>query len=363
LRCIISERALLFLLTVFSVNAGPVFALLEAEAKGCKLDELVVPEEFRESLLEHYHALVTEKKAVLVEATRQRKDGSLLPVEINATPIQNENGHVVAISVMFRDISERKRARFKQEELTAELGRRPEQWQAIAGELKEEAERRALVERELSQVLRSTVEDQEAERKRIARELHDSLGQTLTLLKFGLDEFGHALPDNDTTRNGLAALKGLANDVGSQVNWLAWEIRPTALDDLGLETSIRQLVEAWSERLNMRFILRLAIKEQRLSPMVETTLYRVLQEAITNIARHANATRVAVLLEAREKEVSMIVEDNGRGFSPNESVASDTPSKHLGLLGIRERLSLVSGTLEVESTPGKGCTLYIRVPL
>jgi light-regulated signal transduction histidine kinase (bacteriophytochrome) len=258
---------------------------------------------------------------------------------------------------------EREEAQVKQTALTAELDRRLAQWQAVAAELKEEAQRRAVVERELSQVLRSTVEDQEAERKRIARELHDSLGQTLTLLKFGLDEFGHALPDNDTTRNGLAALKGLANDVGSQVNRLAWEIRPTALDDLGLETSIRQLVETWSERLNMRFILRLAIKEQRLSPTVETTLYRVLQEAITNIARHADATRVAVLLEAREKEMSMIVEDNGRGFSPNEPVASDTPSKHLGLLGIRERLSLVSGTLEVESTPGKGCTLYIRVPL
>ncbi len=147
------------------------------------------------------------------------------------------------------------------------------------------------------------------------------------------------------------------------MNRLAWEIRPTALDDLGLETSIRQLVETWSERLNMRFILRLAIKEQRLSPQIETTLYRVLQEAITNIARHADATQVAVLLEARENEVSMIVEDNGRGFHPNEPTASYTRSKHLGLLGIRERLSLVSGTLEVESAPGKGSTLYIRVPL
>ena len=211
---------------------------------------------------------------------------------------------------------ERGEAQVKQSALTAELDRRLEQWQAVAAELKEEGQRRALVERELSQVLRSTVEDQEAERQRIARELHDSLGQTLTLLKFRLDEFGHALPDNDTMKNGLAALKGLANDVGSQVNRLAWEIRPTALDDLGLETSIRQLVEIWNERLNIRFILRLAIKERRLSSTVETTLYRVLQEAITNIARHANATRVAVLLEAREKEVSMIVEDNGQGFSP-----------------------------------------------
>jgi two-component system, chemotaxis family, sensor kinase Cph1 len=247
---------------------------------------------------------------------------------------------------------ERANAQVKQIALT-------ERWQAVAAELKEEAKRRAIVEEELSHVLRSTVEDQETERQRISRELHDSLGQTLTLLKFGLDEFGQALSDNDENRSRLATLKSLANDVGSQMNRLAWEIRPTALDDLGLETSIRQLVETWSERLNIRFNLRLAIKERRLSPTIETTLYRVLQEAITNIARHAGATRIAVILEAREKEVSMIVEDNGRGFH----LASYTPSKRLGLLGIRERLSLVSGTLEVESAPGKGCTLYIRVPL
>jgi two-component system, chemotaxis family, sensor kinase Cph1 len=251
---------------------------------------------------------------------------------------------------------ERAEAQVKQIALT-------QQWQAVAAELKEEAQRRALVEEELSNVLRSTVEDQEAERQRISRELHDSLGQTLTLLKFGLDEFSQALTGDEENRNRLTALKNLANEVGSQMNRLAWEIRPTALDDLGLETSIRQLVETWGERLNIRFILRLAIKEQRLSPMIETTLYRVLQEAITNIARHADATRVAVILEAREKEVSMIVEDNGRGFPPNKSMASDSPSKRLGLLGVRERLSLVSGTLEVESAPGKGCTLYIRVPL
>jgi two-component system, chemotaxis family, sensor kinase Cph1 len=257
---------------------------------------------------------------------------------------------------------EREEARLKQAALSTELDRRLEQWQAVAAELKEEAQRRALVETELSQVLRSTVEDQEAERRRIARELHDSLGQTLTLLKLGLDELGHALPDSETIRGRLAALKGLADGVGSEVNRLAWELRPTALDDLGLETAIRHLVETWSERLNLQFDLRLSLSDRRLSPAVETTLYRVLQEAIANIAKHANATRVAVLLEAQEKEVSMIVEDNGRGFWPADPAAS-APSKRLGLLGIRERLSLVSGSVEVESAPGLGCTLYIRAPL
>ena len=212
-------------------------------------------------------------------------------------------------------------------------------------------------------MLRSTVAGQEAERKRIARELHDSLGQTLTLLQFGLDELDGSLPKSAKLGKQLKVLKELADGLWSEVNRLAWEIRPTALDDLGLETSIRQIIETWGERLKLQFDLHLALNGRRLPSAVETTLYRVLQEAITNIARHAEATRVAVILEASEKEVRMIIEDNGRGFLTNEAEPADKPSKRLGLLGIRERLSLVSGTLEVESEPGCGCTLYVRVPL
>ncbi|CAH2603524.1 GAF domain-containing protein [Rhodovastum atsumiense] len=258
---------------------------------------------------------------------------------------------------------EREKARLKQQMLLAELNRRLDQWQAVACELKEETRRRALVESELSQVLRRTVDDQEAERRRIARELHDSLGQTLTLLRLGLEEIGHAAPASGDLQERLAALKDLTTDIGRQANRLAWEIRPTALDDLGLPTAIRHLVETWAERTQLQFDLHLTLEDRRLDPAVETTLYRVLQEAITNVARHAAASRVGVILEAKEQEVRMIVEDDGRGFVWEEGRPADLPARRLGLLGIRERLSLVGGTLEVESAPGQGATLFVRVPL
>nr|WP_294516685.1 GAF domain-containing protein [uncultured Rhodopila sp.] len=254
---------------------------------------------------------------------------------------------------------EREAARLKQEVLTLELDRRLEQWQAVAAKLKEEAERRAVLEAELSQVLRSTVEDQEGERRRIARELHDTLGQTLTLLQLGLDGLGRGLPEDDLLQTRVAALKGLAKGVGAEINRLAWEIRPTALDDLGLETAIRHLTEIWAERSGVPIGLHLALNDRRLDPAVETALYRVLQEALNNIVRHAEATRVGVLLEATEQEVRMIVEDDGRGFTAD----GEPKAKRLGLLGIRERLSLVSGALEIETAPGLGCTLFVRVPL
>jgi signal transduction histidine kinase len=218
-------------------------------------------------------------------------------------------------------------------------------------------------EEELSQVLGSTIDKQEAERRRIARELHDTFGQTLTLLKLGLDDLSRAFHAGNGEPSKLAALKALVSQAGSEMNRLAWEIRPTALDDLGLETAIRHLVETWSERSNLQFGLHLALNDRRMDPAVETTLYRVLQEAITNIAKHAAATRAGVLLEASATEVRMIVEDDGLGFSPVESLPAGMPPKGLGLLGIRERLSLVSGTLEVESAPGCGCTIFVKVPL
>ncbi len=241
----------------------------------------------------------------------------------------------------------------------AEMDRRLAESQATARELKLETERRAILEAELSQVLRRIVEDQEAERLRIARELHDSLGQTLTLLQLGLDGIRQASPTTDDLQQRVAALLKLVSDGGRSVNRLAWEIRPTALDDLGIQKAIRNLMETWSERSNVQFDLHLALEDRRLSAAIETTLYRVLQEALTNVTRHADAQRVGVILGVADQRVTMVIEDNGRGFG----LGGVAPAGRLGLLGIRERVALVGGTLEIESACGKGTTLFVHIPL
>jgi light-regulated signal transduction histidine kinase (bacteriophytochrome) len=257
---------------------------------------------------------------------------------------------------------EREQARLRQNELMRELDHRLEQWQAVAGALTEETKRRSLAEEELSAVLRRTVLDQEAERLRIARELHDTLGQSLTLLQLGLDGVAQAPHDRESLRLRIASLKVLATDVGREVSRLAWEIRPTVLDDLGLQTATRSLMETWSERTSIRFDLHIAIDETRLPLVIETTLYRVLQEALTNVVRHSGATKVAVILTAADRQVTMIVEDDGRGFDEGEA---DHPplARRLGLVGMRERLSMVKGSIEFETEPGRGTTLFVRVPV
>jgi light-regulated signal transduction histidine kinase (bacteriophytochrome) len=257
---------------------------------------------------------------------------------------------------------EREAARLKQEELMQELDRQLLQSRAGAYALQREAERCAGVEAELSQVLRRTVTIQEAERLRIARDLHDTLGQSLTLLQLGLDGIGRAASAGADIQKRLADAKALAGDIGREINRLVWEIRPPAFDEFGIETAIRNLVDTFSERSNVQFDLQLMLGKTRLPPAVETTLYRVLREALTNVVRHSAAKRVSVVVRLAGDCVTLIVEDDGRGFDLNDAEFAN-PAKRLGLLGIHERLSLVGGSLEVETAPGDGVTLYVKIPV
>jgi chemotaxis family two-component system sensor kinase Cph1 len=258
---------------------------------------------------------------------------------------------------------ERQRARVQQDALLAELDHRIVEWEKIAQQLKLEGDRRAVVEAELSQVLRRTVVEQEAERQRIARELHDSLGQYLTVMRLDLDAIAHHDDASGPIRQRVEKLKSLTTDLGQEVNHLAWEIRPTVLDDLGLQTAFEQFLEEWSERSTLKFDLHLTLSDRRLPPAMETALYRVLQEAVRNVVKHAGATRIGVILEATAAEVRLIIEDDGKGFVLNEGEGAPSPSARLGLLGVRERLALVGGSLEIETAPGSGTTLLIHVPL
>jgi signal transduction histidine kinase len=217
---------------------------------------------------------------------------------------------------------------------------------------------------ERQELLQLTVQSQEDERRRVARELHDGFGQYLTALRMGLTAMEpHCPPDSQAPRQ-LASLKGLTDELGKAVGRMAWEIRPTALDDLGLENAIRQYLEEWADRSDLRIDQEIHIEGGRLPSAIEITLFRVLQEAITNVVKHSGADHVAVIVDSNATEVRLIVEDNGSGFpeAPEDGTILSRP-RQLGLLGMRERLALVHGALEVESQTGQGTTLYVRVPV
>lgn len=268
----------------------------------------------------------------------------------------------VVLSRIDQMAREREAARLRQEGLTIELNERLAQSERLSLALRKETELRAAVEGDLTQVLRRTVTDQEFERQRISRELHDTLGQSLTMLQLGLQAIGHEVPAGEKVQQRLDSMKSLASSLGRDVNRLATDIRPTTIDDLGIQKAIESLLESWSENTPIKYYLHLSPDEVRLAKPVETALYRVLQEILANVVRHAEAGRVGVVLRVADGEVSMIVEDDGRGFPADYEEHANSPALRLGLLGIRERLAQVAGVLEIESSPGCGTTVFVRIP-
>jgi signal transduction histidine kinase len=230
--------------------------------------------------------------------------------------------------------------------------------------LEEEITQRQRAQEAHQQILRRLGDAEEAERGRISRELHDRLGQDLTALKLGLQSLRTQGPFTSAVLDRLGKLEELADGLMRDIHRLAWELRPSVLDDLGLELALRRYSATWSETtgVSLDFHSR-GIEDQRLPHELESVLYRVTQEALTNVARHAQASRVSVLLERRPGLVSLIVEDDGQGFDAETMLKAPADPGKLGLLGMQERVKLVGGTFEIESTPQGGSALFVRLPL
>ncbi|HEX5838859.1 MAG TPA: GAF domain-containing protein [Anaerolineales bacterium] len=207
---------------------------------------------------------------------------------------------------------------------------------------------------------RRLVEVQESERRYIARELHDHAGQTLTSLMLGLGTIEREAGKPEFVRARAAELKNMTDHVLEDLHRLAVNLRPASLDHLGLTSALEQFIKAFAQDTHLPIRLKTVglSDDDRLPAEIETTLYRIVQEALTNVIRHAQASRVDVVLERRDGSLLVIVEDDGIGFDADLA----RESSHLGLLGMEERTEMLGGTLTVESQPGKGTTLFVEVP-
>ena len=205
--------------------------------------------------------------------------------------------------------------------------------------------------------LRRVVAGQEVERRRLARELHDETGQALTSILLGLRAVDEADKKEGIT-SAVADLRELVVATLQDVRRLAVQLRPKALDDFGLVPALERLVQTFSESSGISVELEARLGDERMPDDVETTVYRIVQEALTNVVKHAEATSVSILLVRRDASITVVVEDNGRGFDTH-AVSSDS----LGLEGMRERVELHEGRLTVETAPGSGTTIRIEVPL
>jgi PAS domain S-box-containing protein len=257
----------------------------------------------------------------------RHKEGHYTPVLSRGFPVRREpGGPVVRIVGTHFDLTERKRAE---------------------------------AERARTELLGRLVFAQEDERRRIAREMHDQFGEQLTSLSRAIESMRELCRENPELSAQVETLEAIAQRLDRDVEHLVWELRPTALDDLGLRAALANYVQDWSKRVKIPAELHLSgLLDDRLPPDTETTLYRIAQEALTNIAKHSRARSVDVILERQADSVVLIVEDDGVGFDPG---AVDSLEHGFGLLGMHERAALVGALLQIESTPGAGTTVLLRM--
>jgi signal transduction histidine kinase len=221
---------------------------------------------------------------------------------------------------------------------------------------------RASVAVDLSQrmerdAFRRVVEAQELERRRLARELHDETGQALTSILLGLKGLEDSV-GGDEARKAVAGLRDLVVATLHDVRRLAVELRPKVLDDFGLVPALERLTESFAAQTGIEVRFESGLGDERLAPDVETALYRIVQESLTNVVKHAHASAVSIVLARKVDAVVIVIEDDGSGFDP-----AGTREDGFGLEGMRERAGLLEGKFQVESREGGGTTIVAEVPL
>ena len=326
------------LIILLNTQLRKKFGYLSEELIGRPV-EILIPERFRSGHSDLRKRFKLDPQARQMGVGRdlfgQRKDGSEFPIEIGLNPIRTSVGDLVMATVV--DITARKRA--------AE--------QISAGVIERDDLRRRLMQA------------QEDERLRLAHELHDQTGQSLAAVMLELKGIEQLV--NDDGRNRIRGLREQLDQMGKSLHHVAWELRPASIDELGLASALANYVAEWSEQYGIEadFHCRDA-KLDELPEEVRTTIYRVVQEGLNNIAKHASeATTISIVIDRADAILQLTIEDNGSGFD----VASQTELSgirwrgRLGLAGMRERLSLIGGHLEIDSSIGFGTTIFVRIPI
>src|SRR5205809_1601877 len=303
-------------------SLNPVFETItgwsRAEWLGKEFAPIVHPDDLSRAI-ELYQLVLEGKAPPIFELRILAKSGAYIPGEFQVTPLV-QDGQIVGLLGVARDITDRKRA--------------------------EEA-------------LRHVNEALEEEAKRIAHALHDEAGQLLASVHIGLADVARELPSHAAQR--LEDVRGLLTKIEEQLRHLSHELRPTILDDLGLRPALEFLADGVSRRTGLQILVE-GSPGKRLPAPTETALYRIVQEALTNVTKHAQATRVTIRFVRDGRGLRCVVRDNGTGFDVF-AVQARRGARGLGLIGIQERLNAVRGTLNVISTPGGGAELVISVPV
>ena len=306
-------------------GAAKMFGYAEGDILGNNCEILFTPEDRAAGIPGREMKTAIERGSVEDERIHIRRDGSRFFFSGVIQPLKD--GRIDGFVKIARDLTER----------------------IAAEQIKRDKE-----------MLQKLVGAQEDERKRIARDLHDELGQLLTGLRLKLEAVRRLCENHEELCGKIDESQLLAKQIDVGIDFLAWELRPAALDDLGLRAALEKYVREWSHYAGVSAeLIGSGIRKERFAPEAETNLYRIVQEALNNTHKHAKAKNVEVIFDKREDSIVLIIADNGRGFDPLDKLNRDAG---IGLIGMQERAALIGGTLEIESAPDEGTTIFVRVP-
>ena len=351
------------IITSWNHSAEQLFGYSAAEAVGQSIFLIIPPDRTAEE--EDVLARLRRGERIEhFETVRLTKDGRRIPISLTVSPIKDARGRVIGASKVARDISERALAqealRRAHDELDERVRERTAELTRLNESLRAEVAERERIERQRMRLLARLAVAEESERRRIARDLHDQLGQQLTALRLTLEMLKAQSVGHAELRVQVETLQELARQLDQDVAFRVWELRPTALQEEGLHSALTNHVRNWSKHFGIKVQLHTSRPpEDRLPSLIETTLYRLAQEALNNVAKHARASHVDIVLERIADHWSLIIEDDGIGFDPSSGEAEQ---RGLGLVGMRERAALVGAELQVESAPGRGTTVILRMP-
>jgi two-component system, chemotaxis family, CheB/CheR fusion protein len=352
-----------------SWNAGAerAFGYTEDEALGEHTRILFTEDDRKAELPEKEMVLAREQGRAHDDRWHVRKDGSSFFASGTLFPLRDRTATLTGYVKIARDLTERKQyedaVRTAHNELEIRVEERTRALASANTALGLEVDERRAGEDRVKGLLKRLVTIQEDERRRIARDLHDHLGQQMTAMRLNLESL-KTMPDaTGELRERVEQTDRIAERLDADVEFLAWELRPAGLDDIGLPGTLSKFLREWSKHYGIAAEFHVSGLDQlRLGSEIETSLYRIAQEALNNIYKHARANRVDVLLERRDGQVILIIEDDGVGFDPVVTVQR-SGERGLGVIGMRERTALAGGTLDVESQVGQGTTIFVRVPL
>jgi PAS domain S-box-containing protein len=296
----------------------------EEELLKLKLSDLTLSEELQ--VMPFKFDELKAGKTAYSERKMRRKDGTLIDIEIIARVIGPDRFLAFA-----RDITDRKKVQ-------RELIRSRE---------------------ELRQLTNHLENIREEERLNIAREIHDELGQQLTILKMDVARLGKRHSEDNESKDQTNRIVDLINDIVKTVRKISYELRPSMLDDLGLVAALEWYSKDFEKRTEIRTFFTTEISELKLPDKTAIGLFRIFQESLTNVARHAKATKVDAALEIENDQLVLTIKDNGKGFDPEANDSRRT----LGLLGMKERAFMMRGQYDIKSTPGEGTLIKVVVPV